>query len=96
MGAVAGVRGGVAPAGVAGYHEGFQTGDGARHDDVVFVDLGPDACQDGGEGGVGGLELDVEVVEAEDNKDNCSVLPQIFRSKKGKKRGEGNQKGRKG
>lgn len=44
FGAVACMWSGVAPAGVTCYHEGFKAGDCCGNDDVVFVDLGPDAC----------------------------------------------------
>lgn len=44
FGALARVWGSVAPACVAGYHEGLKARDCAGNDDVVFVDLGPYAC----------------------------------------------------
>lgn len=73
FGAVARVWGGVAPACVASYHEGFKARDCGGNDNVVFVDLGPYACQDSIKGGVGGGEFDIEVVETENEECDGSI-----------------------
>lgn len=69
-GTFAGVRGGVAPARVAGDHEGFEAGDGAGDDAVVFLDLHPNGCHHGVKSGIGRDEFNVQVVQAEDDECN--------------------------
>ena len=53
QGTLAGVRGSVTPAGVAGDHEGFEAGDGAGDNAVVFLDLHPEGCHHGVKGWIG-------------------------------------------
>lgn len=58
------------PACIAGDHEGFQTGYGARDDDVVFMNLQPDTGQNSVECWVGREKLNVEVMETENDEGN--------------------------
>lgn len=76
FGAVACMWSSMAPAGVACNHEGFKAGYRGGNDDVVFVDLGPNACEDGIKGGIGRGEFDFEVVKAEN--DECDGSTENF------------------
>lgn len=69
-GSFSSVRGGMPPACITGDHEGFQTGNGAGDDDIIFMNLHPDTGQHSAECWVGREELDVEVMETDNDESN--------------------------
>lgn len=64
------MRGRMPPTCVTGDHKWLQTGNSAGDDDVIFMDLQPDAGHHSTERWVRGEKLNVEVMETEDDEGN--------------------------